>query len=541
MKRRDLLAGILGVPAALASCARRETVPLPPGELAFRPEILGHRLRDGGPLPVIPPERARRVKVAIVGGGMAGLAAAWRLQRAGVDDFVLLELDSATGGTSRSGANEVSAYPWGAHYVTVPMRENRAFVTLLREMGVVTGADAAGDPVVGEEFLCREPEERLFYRGRWYEGLWLHAGATAEDTRQKSAFDAEIARLAAWRDKSGRRAFAIPIASGTSDAEITSLDAVSMAAWMDGRGFTSTRLRWLVDYGCRDDYGRRLDQTSAWAALFYFAARLRAPGAASQEIVTWPEGNGRIAAHLTRSVAGRVRTGLVVADIAPKDGGVDLIALGATPQEACSFSAERVIVAAPRFSAVRAIRPWRDAPPAFASSFQYAPWAVANLTLRDRPAGEGYPLSWDNVLYDSPALGYVVATHQRGIDRGATVLTWYCPLSDETPVAGRKRLFETDRDGWAEAALADLSRAHPDLRRLTTRVDVARWGHAMVAPVPGFVWSAARRAAAAPFRSIHFAHTDLSGLAIFEEAFDHGIRAAEEVLAAFDRKDATLR
>jgi len=31
---------------------------------------------------------------------------------------------------------------------------------------------------------------------------------------------------------------------------------------------------------------------------------------------------------------------------------------------------------------------------------------------------------------------------------------------------------------------------------------------------------------------VHFAGADLSGVALFEEAFDHGVRAAEEVLAA---------
>jgi hypothetical protein len=47
------------------------------------------------------------------------------------------------------------------------------------------------------------------------------------------------------------------------------------------------------------------------------------------------------------------------------------------------------------------------------------------------------------------------------------------------------------------------------------------------------MWSGARAAGQQPFRGIHFAHTDLSGIAIFEEAFHHGIRAAEEVLKEF--------
>jgi hypothetical protein len=44
------------------------------------------------------------------------------------------------------------------------------------------------------------------------------------------------------------------------------------------------------------------------------------------------------------------------------------------------------------------------------------------------------------------------------------------------------------------------------------------------------MWGQERRAAATPYRSIHFAHSELSGIALFEEAFDAGIRAADEVL-----------
>ena len=68
-----------------------------------------------------------------------------------------------------------------------------------------------------------------------------------------------------------------------------------------------------------------------------------------------------------------------------------------------------------------------------------------------------------------------------------------------------------------------------------------RWGHAMIRPRPHFVWGGDRAAAARPYRGIHFANTDLSGLALFEEAFDHGVRAAEEVLAARGLTVTSLR
>ena len=62
-----------------------------------------------------------------------------------------------------------------------------------------------------------------------------------------------------------------------------------------------------------------------------------------------------------------------------------------------------------------------------------------------------------------------------------------------------------------------------------------------VRPVPGFQWGPARRKAAEPLGRLHFAHSDLSGVALFEEAQDNGIRAAEEVLRAFGREFASLR
>jgi hypothetical protein len=210
------------------------------------------------------------------------------------------------------------------------------------------------------------------------------------------------------------------------------------------------------------------------------------------------------------------------------------VAIGAPPL-AVGVRAERVIFAAPQFVAGAVVRPYRDAPPAHLEAFRYGAWMVANLTLTARPRARRRSeraMAWDNVLRDSPSLGYVVATHQTGRDHGPTVLTYYLPLCDPDPRAARQRLYAGGRDEWADVALTDLEAAHPDIRAVTSRVDVARWGHAMVRPAPGFLFGGARAAARAAFRGIHFAHTDLSGVALFEEAFHHGTRAADEVLAA---------
>jgi hypothetical protein len=115
------------------------------------------------------------------------------------------------------------------------------------------------------------------------------------------------------------------------------------------------------------------------------------------------------------------------------------------------------------------------------------------------------------------------------------VLTWYYPFTGSGSEA-RQKLDGASREDWAAVALADLERAHPTLRAACRRIDVAYWGHGMVRPRVGSVFQPALRAARAPLGAVHFAASELSGLSLFEEALDHGVRAADEVLSALGRR-----
>src|ERR1044072_8427929 len=183
MHRREILAAFCGVPVALAACRRNEVPPLPAGEIVGASDVFGHHVRDGVRVEV-PQDAWSNIPIVIVGGGVAGLSAAWRLLNAGFKDFVLIELESAPGGTSRSGSNRLISFPWGAHYIPAPMKENTALVSLLNEMGVVEGKDKDGEPIIGEQFLCRDPEERVFFKGGWDGGLYLHAGGREDDEQE---------------------------------------------------------------------------------------------------------------------------------------------------------------------------------------------------------------------------------------------------------------------------------------------------------------------------------------------------------------------
>ena len=528
LTRREMLTALVGAPAALAACRHAHRPPAFSGRLLGPDAVLGHRLRDGfRPAPSEPPQK---IGVVIIGAGPAGLSAAWKLHRSGFDDFVVLELEEQAGGTSASGRNAVSAYPWGAHYVPVPLSHSRALIELLDEMGATEGRDAAGQVRIKEELLCRAPQERLFRAGVWSEGIYPRLGATADDLGQLRAFEAEVDRWVDFRDPQGRRAFSVPIAYGAEHPELDALDQLSLADWLRARHLTSPRLLWYLEYACRDDYGATLETTSAFAGLLYFAARVDHRGAKAAEFITWPEGNGRLVAHLAQASGERLRPRVAVTDVRPTEGGVEVWAYDAEKQKPLAFQAQHAIFALPRHLAGRLVAPWRDEPPKFLSSFESSAWMVANLTLRGRPREESFPLCWDNVLFDSPGLGYVVATHQTGKDYDSSVWTYYRPFVEGPPAEARRTLLSAEWSHWADAVVADLGRAHPDLAGLIENMDVWRWGHAMVRPTVGLLRGAALRAAREPWGRIHFAHTDLSGLALFEEAQYWGVRAAETIL-----------
>jgi hypothetical protein len=157
---------------------------------------------------------------------------------------------------------------------------------------------------------------------------------------------------------------------------------------------------------------------------------------------------------------------------------------------------------------------------------------VANLTVKELPAGRGFAPAWDSVFFDSPSLGYVNASHQR-LDRvsGATVLTWYTALCGGPAAVERATAYERTHGQWCDLILADLRGVHPEIDSLVERIDVCVWGHGMIRPTPGLIWSETRRRMSEPIGSIHFAHSDLSGLSIFEEAYTRGVQAAAAVAA----------
>ena len=515
--------------------------------------LRGHRLRDGLPAGSAASASTRRSSVLIVGGGIAGLACARALQQRGISDHHVLELEDIAGGNSRGHSMGGMACPLGAHYLPLPDERAPELIDLLAEMGL--SRMEGGRRVYDERHLCHSPQERLFIgsppqpsqpaaaptaddppRVQWHDGLLPPVEALAPAERDRALADyRQFAALVGQQLASHH--FAIPTTRAAWSAELAGLDAQTFGQWLDTQGLHSPSLRWYLDYCCRDDYGGGLSQVSAWAGLHYFASRhgFHAPGdtggAHEDAVLTWPEGNAWLSRRLAQPLGERLLTGRTVMKVDEGRHQVSVDAWDHAAERLERWTADQVVLATPLFISARLLTVAPAPLQAAVAQLRYAPWLVANLQLDaalvDLP---GAAPSWDNVIYRSPALGYVDAMHQSTRPHsGPTVLSSYWALGGNTAAearSNRQALLQQPWSAWAERVVSDLLPAHPDLRRKLRRVDLARYGHAMSMPVPGVRGSAALAALArGPEHGagrIHFAHADLSGYSVFEEAFFHG-------------------
>lgn len=515
--------------AGLAVGCRRPEAPVERAFVGPDPER-GHLLRDGA-VAAAPVGDTTRCDVLVIGGGAAGMAAAWRLARAGETRVHVLELEPELGGTARGGQTPRSRYPMGAHYLPTPHAELTSLQTLLLDLGVATGRERDGTLEYDPRAVCRAPLERHRYRGKWDEGLYPGADGSAEDEAQWERWRAHLRQLDARRGADGRRLFELPV--DRSSAELRHLDQISMATYLDRLGLESWRLRWAVDYAVRDDYGCTVSQCSAFAGLHHYLAR-GLEDTSDRFILTWPQGNSRLVELMAQAseLGDRVHRDTVAHAIDPDTGTVRAYDFGAQRQRV--FEAQRILWAAPRFVLPRVLPPGRD--PLAPEALHYVPWLVANVELSARPGGIGAPLSWDNVPVGADNLGYVVATHLEPLGQRAaegTVVTYYQPMPADDLAGLRERraeLLAGSLDHWCDHVAEQLEAMHPGVGPTIRRLHVTRWGHAMVQPRPGHLFGPGLASARLPVGRVLPCAADTGGLPLFEEAFAGGVRGAEWAL-----------
>ncbi|WP_158996706.1 NAD(P)-binding protein [Pigmentibacter ruber] len=467
-----------------------------------------------------------KISTLIIGGGVAGLSAAWWLKKNNYKDFKILEMNAEVGGNSFSSENNISKYPWGAHYLVMPTNESIYLKSLLEEMGVIKGYKNSL-PIYDEFSLCADPQERLFFQGEWQEGLLPYKGVTDKDKQQYKEFFTLVEKLKNQKGSDNKPLFAIPIDYSSQDNEYLNLDHISMAEFMHQKGWNSKTLTWYINYCCRDDFGMGYEKVSAWAGLHYFAARNgKAANAEANTVLTWPEGNGFLVNYLKKYSTESIVNNCFVTSIENFKDFCIVNVFNTKDNTYIQYQAKQVLFCAPRFIANKVIKNYEKM-----NLPETSPWLIANISLQNVPASLSTSMAWDNVSYYSNSLGYIVANHQSlKIPKNDLVLTYYLPLDILSAKEERMLALKCNYNDWLNILLSDLNKMHSEIKNSIKNVDFWIWGHGMAAPGIGFLWSEKRKKLMEPFGNIDFAHSEMSGISLFEEAQYRGIEAAKKVL-----------
>ena len=492
----------------------------------------GHLVRT----PIVIPDNieTRKIGVLIAGGGVSGLSTAYQLNKNNYNDFLVVELNDRVGGNSGNGENAYSKYPLGAHYLTLPNPENQNLIDFLTEIGLIIGKQEDGKLIYNEENLCHAPDERLWYRGTFQEGLVPTYGLDEKSSKEIQRFFEQMDYFKNLKGNDGKYVFNIPLQDSSNDVQIPlKFDAITFESFLNNEGYKTEELRWFLDYCCRDDFGAGFDKVSAWAGINYFAGRKANPAnTIPSNVLTWPEGNGKLVELLTNRIEKNIETNALIVQIKDKITHTESVVYYPLTKKYIKYISNHTVVACPSYVAKHIIKLTND----FKISFDYKhhPWLVSSVTLREIPKGNGLDLAWDNVEYKTKGLGYIYNQHQSfKLVQEKYVISVYLAFDTLSPEEERKRMFSMTEEDMKGLVISELKGMHAEIEEYIESIDFQQWGHGMVTPYPGsFKQQLDFNANEKNQKRIKLAHTDYAGYSVFEEGFARGISVANEIVSS---------
>lgn len=275
--------------------------------------------------PTLP--QGRGIKVAVVGGGLAGLSAAYRLMQAGVQ-VALYEASARLGGRVLSAtgvAGDGLVTELGGEFINT---NHADMLALASELGL-----------------------RLFDRSR--SGVGCVPPATAYFLAGKARDEADVARLL--------RPLAKQIADDAALLEhdyarhAPGFDRLSVANYLDQHAALVTEpfIRGLIESSIRTEFGVEPAQASALQLLFNLPS-VRDDGVEvlgqSDEALSIEGGNSLLALALARALGPRVSFGKRLVGVAARDGRGTRLSF----QDGPTLEADYVILALP-FTVLRGV------------------------------------------------------------------------------------------------------------------------------------------------------------------------------------------
>lgn len=568
------------------------------------PEVVNtaHQIRDGwyqnagGQVPV-----TEEYDLVIVGGGMAGLGAAWHFKKHARPGQRCLLLDNHPlfGGEAKENEFDIGGTcliaPQGANgFFMPPATDNPESVSgdaryyaelnIPRELPYQDWPESSAQLKFGQDnygFTYWRTEEQVsvgHYSAPsgaapgWHPNIWAERLASVPLSEQQRS------NLLAWRQSR--------LAAALSQADEKSLDLMSYKEYLENRlGLSGDGAAYASDF-LASAFGLGSDAISAYVAYL-----VQMPGLLTEEQYqtpvgerhSFPGGNSGFARYflknlLPAAIGGSnhfedVITGHIRFDALDRADQPIRLRLNSTavavahqgnPEQsesvAVTYSREGKLNAVRAKAVVMASGGWinrhvvKDMPEEISvayQSFVHAPMLVANVALTNWRFLHRLGITacrWQGGFGSSCNIrrAMSVGRHQPPLDPDKpVVLTFYVNFAQpgmvprEQAIAGRMSLLGTayaDYERQIRRHMSELfGAAGFDAKRDIAGIILNRWGHAYVAPTPGFFFDRADRQAPrnsimAGYGRIAFGHSELNGFQHWGPAADQGRRAVEQLL-----------
>jgi monoamine oxidase len=424
-----------------------------------------HELRDGHSFPK--PESSRKVEVLIIGGGVAGLSAAYFLRG---KDWLLLEKEEHFGGNAYEEEYKGQIYGTGSAYGYRGDEGDK----LAREIGVDMPYVGMPDPIIDNGVYTADP---------WKAGL--DRLPYTKDT---------IASLKKFRDD---------VLKMDVKGRMLELDSEPFSKYL--AAYAPELTRWWDAFG-PSNWGATTEDTSAFIGMF--DAHYLLTGGDEQRVIL-PGGLGCITHKLVEVMkpkyGERMLSDATVVSITQEGDGVRATYM--QEGKAVTVSAKVAIMCTPKYITARMIAGIPSTQKKAMRQMRYAPYPMINMIF-DKPV---YRRGYDNWCPGKSFTDFIVADwtirNNPGYKPKYNILTFYTPLRESE----RATLLEVgDCKALAGKVLQDFQRCLPEFNVDPIEIRVYRRGHPMFMAVPG-QYTKNRMIASKPMERIFFGSSDSGG------------------------------
>jgi protoporphyrinogen/coproporphyrinogen III oxidase len=427
-----------------------------------------HQVRDQGNQVFKRPPASARHDVVIVGGGVSGLAAAYRLQQR---DFLLLEKEPHWGGNAYAMEYEGSTYATGSAFLT----KDEYSYQFAKEIGL--------------EPLPINSSDASIIRGELVLDTW-------GDGLDKLPYSPEV--RASFK-KFKKEMLAIDVEKSSED-----LFAKKFSDFL--KGYPAELKQWWDNFG-PSNWGAASEETAA--VLGIVALRDMAEEGRKDDRYTWPGGLGAITKKLADTLQPKfqdhMQTGATTVAVVTEKEEVHVTYLQGG--ELKTVAAKAVIMATPKFITRRIVDGLPGKQSEAMQQIRYIPYPVVNLIF-DKPVfNHGYD-TWcpGNTFTDFIVADWVIQK-QEGYRQKFNIISCYTPMKEEDR---GYLLNEIGARKIAANVLADFQKQTPETNVDPVEVHIYRRGHPLYMSTPG-LYTQVQPLARHPMDRVFFANTDSEG------------------------------